>query len=385
MRIKRINATNWRNFSSIEAELGNRLFVVGPNASGKSNFLDIFRFLADVAKPGGGLASALEERGGWSAVRNLNARNTNHGAVTIQVDLEDHDHQWSYLLTFRSEQAGNHRPIVSEEKVKRDGQVILNRPQTEDESDPELLTQTHLEQIASNRAFRPIADFFASISYFHISPQAIRQANKGPKSDDPYGSGFLAAINATPEKTRNAWLDKIQTALTAAVPDFETLKLETDPSGQPHLIAGFKNWRKSPTHQNEAAFSDGTLRLIGLLWAVISKSTTSGLLLLEEPEISLNAAIVRVLPSMLATAQRGTTMQVVMTTHSPDLLDDEGIHPNEVLVLKVGDESTTASLLGQIDNPEAQALLAAPGLTNSDVVERLIDPIELRPLIQFSR
>ena len=93
------------------------------------------------------------------------------------------------------------------------------------------------------------------------------------------------------------------------------------------------------------------------LWAVISSRTSGGLLLLEEPELSLNAAIVRSLPTMMASAQRGNDLQVFMSTHSPDLLDDEGVHPSEVLVLTVGSNGTEADLLSGID--EAQPLLKA--------------------------
>ncbi len=51
--ISRVILKNWRNFTSVDVPLGNRVFVVSPNASAKSNFLDVFRFLRDIAKPGG--------------------------------------------------------------------------------------------------------------------------------------------------------------------------------------------------------------------------------------------------------------------------------------------------------------------------------------------
>ena len=63
--ITRLKLQNWRNFKEIEVELRDRVFVIGPNASGKSNLLDVFRFLRDIAKPtGGGLQRAVEARGG---------------------------------------------------------------------------------------------------------------------------------------------------------------------------------------------------------------------------------------------------------------------------------------------------------------------------------
>ena len=71
MFVTRLILKNWRNFRSVDVELGLRVFVAGPNASGKSILLDVFTFLKDVAKPSGGLQNAVTERGGISKLRCL--------------------------------------------------------------------------------------------------------------------------------------------------------------------------------------------------------------------------------------------------------------------------------------------------------------------------
>jgi len=53
--------------------------------------------------------------------------------------------------------------------------------------------------------------------------------------------------------------------------------------------------------QREDQFSDGTLRLIGLFWALLEGDSP---LLLEEPELSLNSAIIRKLPALIFRLQR---------------------------------------------------------------------------------
>ena len=65
MRFTRLKLTNWRNFKNVEIRLASRAIFVGPNASGKSNLLDAFRFLHDLA-PEGGLALAIQRRHGVS-------------------------------------------------------------------------------------------------------------------------------------------------------------------------------------------------------------------------------------------------------------------------------------------------------------------------------
>ena len=383
MRITHLAASNWRNFKNVEFDVGERLFVVGPNAVGKSNLLDVFRFLADIAGQGGGLASAIERRGGLGKVRSLFSRTNARGRLVVDVTLQDGEDSWRYRLSVKGEGKGRNRPVVDEELVMKNGEELLRRPDDRDREDEVLLTQTHLEQIASNQRFRPIADYFDRVQYFHLVPQIIRDPSRAlVANDDPFGSDFIVQMNATAPRTRDAWLRRMQEALRAAVPGFVSLTIETDPAGRPHLIAGYKNWRSALSKQNEADFSDGTLRLIGLLWAIIKTPTSPGILLLEEPELSLNSAIVRILPSMLAQARRSSDLQVILSTHAPEILDDEGISPSEVLVLRVTDDGSRADLLSS--SPKAMNDLAL-GLTTSDVVNGLIAPEDLTGLVQAVR
>lgn len=379
MRITHVTAYNWRNFKRVEFPIENRLFVVGPNASGKSNLLDLFRFLGDVAGAGGGLSAAIERRGGISKVRSLFARNNQGGRLILDLQLSDGDDTWRYRLAIRGEKGGRNRPIVDEERVEKNGSVILERPDSADMGDRERLTQTHLEQIAANQEFRVLSEYFAKVQYFHLVPQIIRDPGRiGTSSSGPFGADFIAQMNAVPVRTRNAWFARMETALQSAVPEFQSLRLEVDAAGRPHLIAGYKNWREQPARQSEADFSDGTLRLIGLLWSLISAPANGGVLLLEEPELSLNSAIVRTLPTVLATAQRDRSLQVAVTTHAPELLDDEGVRGDEVLVLRVTPDGTTADVLADIADVSGELEAELP---ISDIVNDLIAPHDLAGLI----
>jgi len=382
MQITHVTAHNWRNFKNLDVAVADRLLIVGPNAAGKSNLLDLFRFLGDISRKGGGLAAALEARGGLSRARCLFARNNHKGELAIMVDLRDGEDDWRYELAIKGKKGGHNHPIVVREIVTRNGSELLSRPDANDDRDPDQLTQTHLEQISANREFRPIAEYFAKVNYFHLVPQMIRYPQAGGASPRAFGSSMIADMNATPVRTRQAWFRRIERALQSAVPGFETLRLEVDKAGQPHLIAGYRNWRRNPSEQNETDFSDGTLRLIGLLWTIISSPANGGVLLLEEPELSLNAAVVQKLASLLAMAQRGTSMQVILSTHSPELLDDEGIRPGEVLVLQVTGDATVANQLSEIAEVEAQI---SADLPLSEVVAELINPGDLTGLIKAAR
>ena len=155
MRLTHLTLKNWRNFKQADFDLQERVFVIGPNASGKSNLLDALRFLRQVASPGGGFQDAVANRGGMARIRCLAARNFNHGHVTMGIVIGDDQHlsRWSYQVTFTAEQRGRHRPILRSEVVERNGETVLSRPTDEDTDDPERMTQTHLEQVNANRGF----------------------------------------------------------------------------------------------------------------------------------------------------------------------------------------------------------------------------------------
>ena len=356
MIITRLKLTNWRNFTDVDVPLLDRAFIIGPNASGKSNLLDAIRFLRDVAKrQGGGLQAAVARRGGVRQIRSLSAHSG--GGVGIEVHLSrdtDEPVEWTYRLVFNGGDSGDNHIIVEEESVSHSGEIMLQRPSQDDADDPELLTETALEQTGANRKFRPIAEFFDEVAYLHLVPQIVRYGREiggNRLENDPFGQGFLERIAATDESTRQIRLDKIATSLSLIVPQLEDIAFERDEiTGRPHLKARFGHWRDNDTWQREDQFSDGTLRLIGLFWSLLERNKQGGTLLLEEPEISLHRDIKLRLAALIYRLslpdwkdwylQAGKPIdnirerrQVILTTHSPDLLCDQGIDGWEVLYI----------------------------------------------------
>ena len=339
MRFTHLQLENWRNFSHVDIELQRRVFLVGPNASGKSNLLDVFRFLRDIAGTGGGLQDAVRRRGGVSLLRCLAARRYSDITITVRTGAEAEGPAWTYGLSFN--QDSRQRPIIKREIVTRGDNHILSRPNDEDEQDQERLTQTHLEQVSANKDFRQIVDLLTSVRYLHIVPQLVREPDRSVgRANDPFGGDFLEQIARTSEKTRNARLRYIRKALAVAVPQLGELDMERDQRGTPHLRGRYEHWRPQGAWQQEDAFSDGTLRLIGLLWALLDGS---GPLLLEEPELSLHPEVVRYIPQLVARTQKPSGRQVILSTHSSDLLRDDGIGLDEVILVCPEEEGSSVS------------------------------------------
>ena len=104
------------------------------------------------------------------------------------------------------------------------------------------------------------------------------------------------------------------------------------------------------------------------------------MLLLEEPELSLNSGIIRKLPSLMYRLQRQKKRQMVISTHSPDLLSDPGIGGEEVLLLTPGEEGTSVELASSIK--EIKDLLEG-GLTVADAALPRTVPSDILQLDLF--
>lgn len=344
MFITHLKLKNWRNFREVDVDVSDTTYILGANASGKSNLLDVFRFLRDICKAeGGGLQKAVSQRGGLSKLRCLHARSDPE--VEIEIAIEDTDGaSWRYILAFRSEGKGAQRLLVSKEEVWKNKTCLLLRPQRDDENDVARLTQTHLEQIQANGKFRGISEFLSGVTYLHLVPQLLKFGDElGSRrlEDDPFGQGFLERVARASPRVRESRLNKIRDVLQKAVPQFDQLEFEKDVvTGRPHLKALYRHHRPRGAWQREDQFSDGTLRLIGLLWALLDGDS---LLLIEEPELSLNSAIVSEIPLMIHRVRRISKRrrQVFVTTHSEALLSNPGIDANGVLVIEPGENGST--------------------------------------------
>ncbi len=363
MQVTRLTLENWRNFTHVDVPLQQRVFIAGPNAAGKSNLLDAIRFLRDLSTPGGGLDKAVGDRGGVSKIRCLAARRYPSVVLDVQIGESPAHADWRYRLSVV--QDNQRLPRIKEELVERGGRKILHRPDTADQRDSERLRQTHLEAINTNKDFRDIYRFVKSVRYLHVLPPLVRQPERFTGRDltgETFGNDFLEQLARSTPKIRLSRLRRIEDALRVAVPQLRELKLEKDEIGVPHLEGRYEHWRPNAGWQGEDQFSDGTLRLIALLWSVMDGN---GPLLIEEPELNLHPAVVKFLPQMLHRATRRTKRQVIVSTHSPDFLRDEGIAPDETLLLRPGNGGTRVNVAAA--DPTISLLLES-GASMADAV-----------------
>mgnify|MGYP006291158773 CR=1 FL=1 len=388
MIVKRLILKNWRNFQDADVSFSERTFIVGSNASGKSNLLDVFRFLRDIVKQAGGLQHAVDSRGGIKKIRCLSARNISN--ISIEIHLAESINGnilWKYLLDIKHSGGGvvKSQAIIISEKVwsGEKNKWILERPLEIKKEDSETLKFTHLEQVTTNKEFREISTFFNDLQYLNIVPLLVRESESyilSKEKEDFYGRNFLERVSKMNERTKHSYFRKINEVLKVAVPQLEELKFTKDEMGIPHLEARYNHWRAKGSKQREDQFSDGTLRLIGFLWALLDGTET---VLLEEPEINLHAEIIRQLPEFIAKLQKKKTKkrQVIITTHSYDLLDNKSIGSEEVIVLLPSKEGTEIKVAKDVE--EINKLLKA-GFSAAEATNPTTKPKDISNIVQLN-
>ncbi len=368
MFITRLKLHNWRNFRDIDIELQRRVFIVGANATGKSNLLYALLFLSDVARDDGSRRAGRGHRSSLSRVflpriRSLTAP-PGDDYVSIRVDIADEPGApptWSYDLALREgdQELDPRLPqsttVVERERVISAGRVVLDRPDRDDHRDPQRLTQTAVGQARINSEFRPLADFLASIGHCDPSPHLFRMTS-GPLPGEIPMRGFSDLVMAAPRDIRDQRLRRITKALRTIVPHFADLQIGIEePLGTPYLKARFDHWRDPDAWQIVDDLSDGTLRLIELLWAV--QEDQKGPLLVEEPEISLHDGAVRALAGAFAEVAVYRRRQVFVTTQAPTLLSDDSISLKEIALLQYTNDGTSVSFAS--DDEQLCALIGA--------------------------
>ena len=203
--------SNWRNFKKVDVPLPQRVFIVGPNASGKTNLLDALRFLRDIASPGGSLVAAVKELRGLKHIRSLHAGGDSNILVEVHMAIDDDPNVWTYSLQLSGTETGKKPLRIEHERVSHGNEEILDRTRTA-EADDRLLTQTHLEQISQSLQFRPLADVLASVVHVHVVPQVVRtpaRAEAFSKRDAP-GSDFIDQVARLSQRQKERALRRIE-------------------------------------------------------------------------------------------------------------------------------------------------------------------------------
>ena len=343
--IHRVKLRNYRSIASCDVELGPLAILVGPNGSGKSNFLDALSFTlwALERTPD----HALRARGGINEVMRRSAIQPDRFSIDLHFLLNDGTQRGRYCFEIAIQDSGSFtvsREICEVAPVDGNGSPVsfvsesgkITRTNVDAKLPRVSAGRLFLVSASNIDAFRPVYDALTSMRFYQFDLDVIRRL-QAPEFDDllhtPDGhnlAGVLGALEQTaPDRFR--W---IQQYLRNVVPEIEyvnrvqipTVNLETIRFVQRAVDAD------SPLEFTAVSMSDGTLRALAILTALLQGGDTPPSLVgFEEPETALHPAAAGVLWDALNDGAERT--QVLVSTHSPDLLDRKDVPPDAILAV----------------------------------------------------
>ena len=393
MKLTHIAITNWRNFAHIEFDLSSRLFVVGPNSSGKTNLLAALRFLSDVARLG--LAAASEN---WGGPERYFRSGTDSASFTVIVDVDTR--QITYDLSIQrltgipgenvlgGDQLRILEPRVLDDRADlfswkdvaesfgcdsahgRKGEADTSFLPSEYAGEKLLIDGEEVPVIRDAKQVRLGASYFrkmlAGIRYIHPNPKKMLE--RADRYDPDHGTGFFQHAGRFSDQQLDAVVDRIRPIMAAVVPEIPNLSYQRMGLGTELVFYSDTPVRGASGVYSHEQFSEGTLRLLGMLFDLATLPRDTSVVLIEEPETFLQASVVRSLPSLLAEVAMNRDVQMVISTHSPELIDSELVLPSQVLMLRSENGETTGELLSESNDPRIKAVVSA-GLPKSQGID----------------
>jgi predicted ATPase len=382
-RITRVVLRNYRSIAACDVRLGPLTFLVGPNGSGKSNFLHALGFVADALV--NSLPVALQGRGGVAGVRWRG--NESPSPIGIRIEFRLQDDVPGYLAFEFSEQEQDSVVVIAEEcqvagvfqyRVER-GKVVVQPAAI---SPPATSDRLYLVNAAGHPPFLPVYQLLSNIRVYNIIPAYARAIFAGESALLAHDGRNLAAVlgriqNMTGGKAR------VEEYLSRIVPGVEGVD-SVEVGSDTHLLE-FRQaveGRDRPWKFTGKDMSDGTIRSLGVLTALFQPRVDRRISVMgiEEPELTLHPAAAAVLRDALWDASRYA--QVLVTSHSPELLDDRRVQESELLSV-VSRRGMTQ--IGPVDEAARSALrdrlLTAGELLRADQLEpdpsSALDPDQL--------
>lgn len=369
--IERLELKNYKSIEHCDLKLHRLMFLVGPNGSGKSNILDALRFVKDALAVN--LGHAIEGRGGINEVRRRSSGHPNNFSIKLNFNLDEEKNGY-YQFKIGVEKGEGFQ--IREEKCT----IYSNDPIT-----PEIFFEVSDGQPRSNLGtpmpaalkdrlylvnasglpeFRPVYEALSHMAVYNINPQVIREYQPPDPGDilKRDGSNIASVLDRLKQEDKDAF-DAITEYLSKIVPGI--LSIETLNLGNKKALAFRQEVQdaNSPWTFYASSMSDGTLRAIGVLTALFQSSVNAisriRLVGIEEPEIALHPGTAGLLLDSLR--HSSVTRQVIVTSHSPDLLDNAGIEEDSILSVESFKGKTVVSPLSEMTREILRDKICTPG------------------------
>ena len=329
-----VKLKNYKSIATADVQLPQVSFLVGPNGSGKSNFMDALRFVADALNTS--LDLALRVRGGIGLVQRQPIADGVPFGARLQLELEACSGWYALAIRGRAEDGyevcreecrladrrGTREHFFRVERGRVIDASISNAPAAAED-------RLYLVTASGLKEFRPAFDALAGMRFANPIPERMRPIQApGNASSLNRDCGNAASVLGGLEKRFPAAKRRIDEYLGCIVPGI--VETRRSPKDIAETLQFLLQVDDGKVHLPASSMSDGTLRALGVLLALFQGATQedagTGVVGIEEPEAGQHPGAVEVLADAIREAALHT--QVIVTSHSPELLDsiaDESI------------------------------------------------------------
>jgi predicted ATPase len=368
--ITRVQLRNYKSIAACKVDLGPLTFLVGPNGAGKSNFLDALRLVTDSLRTS--LEHALRERGGINEVRRRSGGHPNHFGLRLSFALPTGE-VGHYAFRIGARPQGGFE--VQDEECKIHSPDALgpthyyrirsgNVEEASQQGPVASIDRLYLVSASGLPEFRPLYESLSRMGFYSLNPDRIRDL-QAPDAGELLArdGGNITSVLDRLQKHNPIRKERIEEYLSRVVPGIrgvdvkqigpkETLEFRQQ-------VAGARDpWRFLASNM-----SDGTVRALGILVALFQAGNGTGaqvpLVGIEEPEIALHPAAAGLLRDGLREASK--TTQIIVTSHSPDLLDEERLDVDSLLAVYAEAGSTHIARVDQASRQAVMNRLYTPG------------------------
>ena len=317
-RITRIGVSNYRSVGRNQsASLGAMTVFVGPNGSGKSNVVDVLSFVHDAMHMG--LSGAITGRGGIDAVRRWSAGRPYNVSITLDFELGSGSGSYAFEITGdRREEfrVKSETAEVSTDQGPAGFTVERGNWQGPEGLEPRISdTSLALPAVAGDERFGRLFDLISRLAIYSIYPDTLRrpQTYSPDKPMHKHGDNWVSILR---DQEPSTWKREVVAGLRRLTGDVRDIKVSKAAS---YLVAQFRHGGNGQGKWFDAGQeSDGTLRVAGILTALLQDPPLP-LVGIEEPELTVHPGALPLLMDYLR--QASDRSQVLLTTHSPELLN----------------------------------------------------------------
>ena len=362
--IRSLTLKGFRSVAAERIEFDNPTFLVGQNGSGKSNLVDALTFISEaMLQP---LPAILEKRGGIETICHHDGlQRASSFALKVELGRSSEIESGFYGFEIGALPQGRFEVLREECMVASpDGEVHhFARERGEVSSSIQGLAMPLTSEglgfplIGAHQRFRPAHNLLASMQTYSIDPGKLREKQQGGSSRLSRDGGNVALVLEHLEKSTPEIIDRIAELLSAAVTPWLSVKTVRQGS---ELSLAFTQVSESgaTTSLGPNSMSDGILRILGLLVAVYQLFPFS-LIALEEPENTVHPGALGLIEDILHIAR--SRSQVVVTTHSPELLDAKWMEDRHLRIVEWQGDSTRVSRISEGTRRALQERLMGAG------------------------